>query len=707
MTNILGQLNDIDGRFADGGRLAYTVYDGSTPLASCDPHGTSVVDVTRPAPPDLPFRWSRFAYARRDGREIVIETPRSAARVTIHDVRVGALMAALAFEATPTVLAARCGLPVATTCSLIGMLQATGIVNPVARERPLSEVVRSIISWSLEEGLPAAWRTDDLERILTTLPLRGDEIADDFTIAWELHHDGTHRCDASIQLRETDQALINYFSHTMGREFDITSARAQDMGVFRLLSDPPAGDDLVSWLDGALEAGGASMRIESNEFVVDLVQLLGTPQWIGFTTVGRDAIRLLFRLESPAQFARVRQILGLAGIDPTVLARLPLIEPLLGGESKVRIAVDAVPDGLGPRVGLEVFDASAWKLVPGVLDALGFSGSAIDEVTDVIDVAPKTRSLELVPGVLTDVQQLRLGHIKIGFEADARATVKSYIFVSNSPRALPGRTSEDSEIPATWEFHDLLFHAQSRDGRRRTPARGTARFGLNPEHNHLSSTPAPGDVVLPAVDISAAVARDAPFGEVVRSRHSERDWSGSELRLADLAELLARVMEVIPRTVQAAGETLEFDGRPYPSGGGLYETDVVVLAHRVEGLTPGAYLYRPGARSLTPLAGDRNRADLLLVGASQGAGNGTERPQALLILAARFPDLAVKYEGLAYALMLKHAGVLMATVHYAATAMGLGAVPLGTGNSEDFAAATGLDYYLHGPIGEIAISTHW
>jgi hypothetical protein len=54
--------------------------------------------------------------------------------------------------------------------------------------------------------------------------------------------------------------------------------------------------------------------------------------------------------------------------------------------------------------------------------------------------------------------------------------------------------------------------------------------------------------------------------------------------------------------------------------------------------------------------------------------------------------------------MLKHVGVMMATIQYSATAMGLGSVPLGTGDSDAFALATGLDYYTQGSIGEIAIS---
>ena len=162
--------------------------------------------------------------------------------------------------------------------------------------------------------------------------------------------------------------------------------------------------------------------------------------------------------------------------------------------------------------------------------------------------------------------------------------------------------------------------------------------------------------------------------------------------------------EVIPRELEFGGTIQEFPGAPYPSGGGLYETDMVVIAHRVSDLEPGAYLYQRASRSLRPLVGDASQNDALLMFASEATGNGVVRPQALIVLAARFPDLAVKYEGIAYALMVKHVGVLQATIAYTAVAMGLGAVPIGTGDSDAFAAATGLDYYRHGSIGEIAIS---
>jgi len=262
---------------------------------------------------------------------------------------------------------------------------------------------------------------------------------------------------------------------------------------------------------------------------------------------------------------------------------------------------------------------------------------------------------------------------------------------------------EDEAIPQTWEFHDLLFHERTR--RPRTGSiNQTPRFGIVPEHQEPDWQAHPGDVLLPAVDLDAAIATDAPYGQVIRERVSMRDFRGPELPLARLAELLARSLGPIRRDGMPGLSAEHVWTRPYASAGALYETDVVVVAHRVTGLTQGAYLYRPGARALRPLEGSASSVDALLFDASQGCGAGIHRPQALLILAARFPDLAIKYDGIAYSLMLKNAGWIQATIQGAATAMGLGAVPLGCGDVTVFAEATGLDRYRHGSIGEIAIS---
>ena len=268
--------------------------------------------------------------------------------------------------------------------------------------------------------------------------------------------------------------------------------------------------------------------------------------------------------------------------------------------------------------------------------------------------------------------------------------------------AEPG-CEEDDVIPQTWEFHDLLFHERSR--RPRSGMINEApRFGIVPEHQDPEWELQAGELALPAVDLLAVAAADPPYGQVVRSRASHRDYSGPELALKQLAELLARSLGPIERESPLGMGPERMWFRPYASAGAIYETDVVVIAHRVTGLTQGAYLYRPGAHALRPLEGDPASIDGLLFEAANVTGAGIQRPQALLVSAARFPDLAIKYDGIAYCLMLKNAAWIQAAIQGAATAMGLGSVPIGAGDAVAFERATGLDRYRQGPTGEIAIS---
>ncbi|MEV4578534.1 nitroreductase family protein [Nonomuraea jabiensis] len=64
-----------------------------------------------------------------------------------------------------------------------------------------------------------------------------------------------------------------------------------------------------------------------------------------------------------------------------------------------------------------------------------------------------------------------------------------------------------------------------------------------------------------------------------------------------------------------------------------------------------------------------------------------------------------KYEGMGYALTLKHVGVLYQTLYCVATAMGLAACGLGSGDSAAFAEATGRDPLEECAVGEFMIGT--
>jgi SagB-type dehydrogenase family enzyme len=61
------------------------------------------------------------------------------------------------------------------------------------------------------------------------------------------------------------------------------------------------------------------------------------------------------------------------------------------------------------------------------------------------------------------------------------------------------------------------------------------------------------------------------------------------------------------------------------------------------------------------------------------------------------------YEGLAYALVLKHVGALMQTMNLVATAMGLAGCALGTSTPHAFRHLTGHDPLVEDVVGEFLL----
>ena len=95
----------------------------------------------------------------------------------------------------------------------------------------------------------------------------------------------------------------------------------------------------------------------------------------------------------------------------------------------------------------------------------------------------------------------------------------------------------------------------------------------------------------------------------------------------------------------------------------------------------------------------------LLRDAAESTAIPEDTLQVLLILAARIPRLAWKYESIAYALTLKHVGVVYQTMYLAATAMGLAPCAVGGGDADLFARAVGTDYCAETSVGEFLLGS--
>jgi SagB-type dehydrogenase family enzyme len=263
------------------------------------------------------------------------------------------------------------------------------------------------------------------------------------------------------------------------------------------------------------------------------------------------------------------------------------------------------------------------------------------------------------------------------------------------------RAAEGDANLVLWDFHDLLFHARSTQGRHNNPVGGVYPFA-----RVISPLPAlrpgwPGKRI-DLIDLSAA-ASAVPVEKSLRERHSTRSFDDRRpITLAELAQFLdgtARVLSTSDEKhiLDDGGHTV----RPYPSAGASYELELYLAIGRCEGLARGFYHYDAAAHALVPIPGSALALDALLAGAAYAMGAAA--PPVLITIAARFGRTAWKYSSIAYSLILKDAGVLTQTFYLMASGMGLGGCAVGIVNIDLFAQMTGLDFHVEGPVGQFAL----
>ncbi|WP_440712825.1 SagB family peptide dehydrogenase [Gordonia sp. FQ] len=279
--------------------------------------------------------------------------------------------------------------------------------------------------------------------------------------------------------------------------------------------------------------------------------------------------------------------------------------------------------------------------------------------------------------------------------------------------AVADPAEEDAALStAGWRPHELWFHRRSTVG-----DRGTAWGDFGPtkwadgRFEPLPARPEPYPGVplpLPAPDLDDRYRNDPPLAAVIDDRVSTRSFDDDHpLTAAQLGELLYRCART--RSVRTVGPDRpvpeELPSRPYPSGGSLYELEVYPVIRSVDGIAPGMYHYDSFAHALEPVAEfDDDAVQRLLAPAAYTLADQNQ-PQVLLALAARTGRLMWTYESMPYAVILKHVGVLTQTLYLAATAMGLGGVAQGYGDTAAFADATGRDELAECIVGSFVVGS--
>jgi SagB-type dehydrogenase family enzyme len=256
-----------------------------------------------------------------------------------------------------------------------------------------------------------------------------------------------------------------------------------------------------------------------------------------------------------------------------------------------------------------------------------------------------------------------------------------------------------------WDFHDLLFHARSTEGRHANPIGGNyAHADVMPALPAVRP-PWPGE----KIDLRAVAPAQEPAmssaATLMRRRHSVRSFDDRRpIALADLARLLeiARVSAQWESKAEDGVPAVSYARRPYPSGGASYALELYLAVNVCEGLARGFYHYDAGAHALTAIDVRPQDLQSLLTGAA-GAMAAPAPPQVLITIAARFGRVSWKYSSLAYSLILKESGVLMQTLYLMATDLGLGGCAIGSMNIDLFARMTGIEFHVEGPVGQFAL----
>lgn len=251
-----------------------------------------------------------------------------------------------------------------------------------------------------------------------------------------------------------------------------------------------------------------------------------------------------------------------------------------------------------------------------------------------------------------------------------------------------------------WDACDLWFHRKVSDYRRGPGYGGTFRFV-----GEFDPLPFDREVPAEATTVGLTVpdlagAGEPTLAEVMENRCSVRGFATGATTVDQVAAVLYRTMRT--RGTLESEHGLEVVDRLYPSGGAIHELDAYVLADDVQGLPRGLYRYDSRAHVLVLVSDDERRVATLAAEAQMNAS--TERPAPVVVLlAARFGRLMWKYEGMAYALLTKHVGVVYEAVYLAAAAEGLGVCGLGGCSSMTFGATTGLDPMAEDVVGQLIL----
>ncbi|KJC53708.1 dehydrogenase [Bradyrhizobium sp. LTSP849] len=267
------------------------------------------------------------------------------------------------------------------------------------------------------------------------------------------------------------------------------------------------------------------------------------------------------------------------------------------------------------------------------------------------------------------------------------------------------RVNEGDGNLVLWDFHDLVFHTRSTEGRQANPVGAAFTYASVVPPSPAVRPPWPGS----KIDLRkfSSSEPDSPFPKLLRERHSTRDFDDKHpVTLGELAQFLDTTARVMSEWKSGpyfdGGSEVDYSTRPYPAAGSAYELELYLTVSSCEGLARGLYHYDAGSHALVAISASTQQLQAHAA-AAQFAMDAPGQPQILITIAARFGRISWKYSAIAYSLILKDVGALLQTFYLAATDMGLGGCAIGSTNIDLFAKMTELEFHVESPVGQFAL----